>query len=225
MKKVLALHGFLGSSGDFDSLKKSFVEPELDFHALDLFQLWKQGIRTKEKVFKYIVENFSNSTLVGYSMGGRILGELFSRDPGFFKGLCLISSGDGLRSTNQEQMRGDFESHWLHKFSTEAPQKVLNDWNSLPIFDSDTGLVDAKTLKLDPVYLEFQLKVLGRQRQSPYFSKISRMPNVVFICGRFDLKYRAYTSDFRNSYVINGGHRLLKSGDIDKLRQILEKLL
>jgi pimeloyl-ACP methyl ester carboxylesterase len=123
--KGLAIHGFLGSSRDFESFSK------LNIKAIDLADYadctW-ENLPTKLKDLVNTAD-----FIIGYSLGGRVAFHTLSV-LGQVKPLFLISSG----LERADDSRTNFDKRWAERLSSSEPwASVMDDWNSQPLFQFD----------------------------------------------------------------------------------------
>ncbi len=131
---LVFVHGFLGSPmewlpvinylDEFNCVPISF--PKL--HRYDVQSL-------ADSIYEY-TRSLGKSHFIGYSLGGRILLELYSKRPEFFSSLTLESVNPGIKTNEERKSRLDSDLKWamlLH----ENPDRFYIEWYQQPIFGFD----------------------------------------------------------------------------------------
>ncbi len=178
-KTIVFLHGFLGSSKDWEPLFSflpsfSCIGRNLPGHANTPFS-----------------ENFSIDIqkapfhLVGYSMGGRLAMRYALDHPKNVKKLILISTHPGLISLEEKKEREESDALWAHLLSTKPIDEFLQRWYDQPIFNSFRPDFSMRRHH-DKTALAKALVHYGLSRQ-PFLY----LPNAVHIVGEHDAKFRA----------------------------------
>jgi pimeloyl-ACP methyl ester carboxylesterase len=188
-------HGFLGSPSDFNFLpKRAHIKiHDLRSETLDV------GLCPED-------------ILIGYSMGGRFALELAAKVDFQIHKLILINAHPGLNNDEERNQRSSWEDEILLKMN--GPE-FINEWNALPIFQSDRPL---KELPLEELLV--WRKVFDRFRLSKQMNYLplctEHKDKVLWLIGDKDRKYRALAqkeltlSGLRFRFV-NGAHRLFQS--------------
>jgi len=112
---VVALHGFLGSPGDFSGWQGI----SLDSHLVP-FEDFAEAVP-------------AGDVLVGYSLGGRLALHALIAEPKRWKAAVIISAHPGLASHLREE-RLERDCLWAERFLQDPWEKVINDWNSQEVF-------------------------------------------------------------------------------------------
>lgn len=196
---LVFLHGFMGSHKDFapmiEELKSDFFCICLDlpghgqskaclFNSYSDFQLLIEKSLAPYKEFKL--------SIVGYSMGGRIALQLFSKFT--IKSLILISSKVEPLTKEQKKLRALLEQKWIKKLAKDSFSNFLTKWYSSPLFSSLTSSqlseVISRREKEDPKLLAKVLKHLSPIHlfaPESFFSEF-KSP-LLYLTGSLDQKY------------------------------------
>ncbi len=173
MKRLLFLHGFLGSPSD-----------------------WKSVIIAFQKNYEYSFQSAEAADVViGYSKGGRKGLSLFQSLKA--KKLILIASHPGLETQEEIEERRRFEAHWLRILEQESLTRFLELWYSLPLFNTlkeipkERFSLSKEEIKRD--FLDFSLTT-----QASFWNKIE-IP-FLYIVGEKDLKYRKIGEKLQSIY-------------------------
>lgn len=138
-KPVFFFHGFWGQASDFDFLKASSIN--YDVQSIEYTQHeflspenfisdWGHGF------WRWVDENKIQTPLraVGYSQGGRLLLQAFALAPERFESLVLISSHPGLQSFQEKEQRLSHDRKWAQDFRTLDWSTLQSTWNSQGVF-------------------------------------------------------------------------------------------
>jgi 2-succinyl-6-hydroxy-2,4-cyclohexadiene-1-carboxylate synthase len=133
---LIFLHGFLGNSHEFDSitplLKDKFNCITLDLNSATSFSLKNMADYVRESLKKL---NVQRAHFWGYSMGGRVLLELYRNYPEMCLSLTLESTSLGLKDPHERNNRIKMDSDWANLISTNA-ELFLEKWYSQVLFSS-----------------------------------------------------------------------------------------
>ncbi|MEM0896362.1 MAG: alpha/beta fold hydrolase [Verrucomicrobiota bacterium] len=206
-----ALHGMLGRPGDWDSL------PELELHAVDLFEVDPKPMPEWGKQFSRIEGNESASrVLLGYSMGGRLALHALLTDPGRWRSAIIVSAHPGLRHAADREIRLRNDQEWARKVRTQEWEAFLEEWNAQPVFGGADlmGSTAPGATRRERMALAFERWSLGRQEDlRGQFRRID-FP-VLWVTGERDSKFCELASEavagfplFRHEVVGNAGHRV-----------------
>lgn len=196
MKNLILLHGFLGSPKDFLDWSQSFS----GFRVLPLHHSLKLQNFSLKNLAKNILEQIEHTGIqkahfVGYSMGGRILLELYRLRPKIFETLCLLSTNLGLDNESLKKERVQKDQAWA-KLLKENPDLFLEKWYSQELFKSLKKMPQfSKTLEerkknLTPTHAQVLLE--ASQAVNPnHFDLVGHISvPLLAMVGEFDLKYR-----------------------------------
>lgn len=182
-KKIIALHGFLGTSTDWE--KFSFNHP---FIAPNLFHPQKINFTEFAADFN---EKFAGkeNIILGYSMGGRLALHCLIDSPNKWKAAIIISAHPGLITDYEKQERLKNDKKWLQKFQTENFDTVMLEWNAQPIFNRENPLNVNKRDYTNQM-LEQCLDGWSLGRQGNLNEQIPKLPMpILWIVGENDLKF------------------------------------
>ena len=221
-QSLVFIHGFLGQATDWQPIVSTLGSGRTSFHCLDL----NQDFSISELNFQNWTDAFLHWTkkqkisapmcLVGYSMGGRLIGPLLEK--GFANRAVFLSSQFGLPADDFQQRaeRRLFNQTWAQKFLNEPWQKVSADWNQQAIFNQSTAPV-RKESDFDRQKLAAMLTGFSISEQKDYSSLWQRNDlKTLYMAGENDLKYLALAQEIQAKanntqvrIIKNAGHRLL----------------
>lgn len=125
-KRILALHGFLGSPADFKPLALSgLYAPSIFNLAPTSFSSWLQRFLQP-----------CPAIIMGYSMGGRIALHALVDNPNQFKAAIIIAAHPGLKSEQERAQRRECDRQWAERFRQEAWNDLMHAWNQQPVLRS-----------------------------------------------------------------------------------------
>ncbi len=185
-KKIYALHGFLGTSTDWDKFNfyAPLTAPNL-FHSkktLNILEFASDFNQNK------VLEGQEN-ILLGYSMGGRLALHSLIDSPNKWKAAIIISAHPGLITEYEKQERFKSDKNWLQKFQTEDFDAVMSEWNDQPIFNKDNPLNLSKGDYTDQM-LEQCLDDWSLGLQDDLREAITKLPMpILWIVGEKDFKF------------------------------------
>lgn len=205
---VLLLHGFAGSSADWEPLAGGVAEA--GFRAV-LVDLPGHGATDRPRdAGRYAIEETALDLVdlladrgldaahwVGYSMGGRVALYVAATRPDRVTSLCLESASPGIeaeparaeRRTADERLAADIEARGIDWFA--------DSWGAKPIFATQQALPDAvratlraRRLANDPAGLAGSLRGLGQGVQPYLGARLGavRCP-ALLVTGSRDAKY------------------------------------
>ena len=189
---LVFLHGFLGTSADFDP-----VCSHLSMHHCIKIDLPGHGAAPFTENFFDIMPSFPKMHLIGYSMGGRLAMQYAAALPEKIESLTLLSASVGLNSPQEKQKRYEADQLWARKMR-QSFDDFLTEWYDQPIFAGFTPDLTMRK-KQNPTELAKALIHYSLGRQNALQPK-----NATFIVGERDVKYRAL---YPQAIVIpNAGH-------------------
>jgi len=124
---ILALHGNVGSTKDFDLL---FGEESI--LPVNLWSMAHLSLPEVAKELKKLVADNSENErgLLGYSMGGRIALQALGADPDFWDFAIIISAHPGLPNLNEREERKRRDQQWADLIRSDGWEAFLEQWNA-----------------------------------------------------------------------------------------------
>lgn len=228
---IVCLHGFGGSSSDFDFLAShpGLKIPEKEFWAPDYMkqELIKPLNIWVDEFCDLISHKFSKKvTLLGYSQGGRLGLNAIYRRPDLFSSGLLLSTSPGCFSKESQHSRQQFERTWQKHFSTWSWEQILLNWNQLPVFD-ETSSISLDTSISRKNYIEALSAWSPTQHLFDAEELKSISTPIQWIAGEADEKYKQLALEMGKINPLfcfeirpRVGHRLL----VDDPEAIVEKI-
>ncbi len=221
MKKILFLHGFMGSSEDSHFLKslpvKIFAPSLIDILEKDSF----------DSLYDYIDE-INPDFLYGYSMGGRLALDYLAkriRPHDHAKALTHVilesSALFNLSSTDKRERLVQDQSR-AHQITSDFPA-FLSQWYELPLWGNINESTKAQWIKERIAHNQIQQKELAYLIENlsparfdlPKFSQLPQNLKYIYFYGEEDLKYSQMIKDselpktlFECFCAPNSGHNI-----------------
>lgn len=219
MKKIAFVHGFLGSPEDM----RPFFIKGAENRSIDLVPFISKEAPVKE--LSIALESYD--VLVGYSFGGRLLGEIKKQNLLRNKKWVLISSRHTPYQKTEIKSRELFRAK-LKNLVEEDMTFFLEYWDSLPLFSGhimndfrdEHGLV-SKIWKREVI-----IRYLEKHFNSEQFNPAPDS-NVHYVYGGKDTKYAEEASRLQDIFQVHKmhdvGHRALFE-DVEQFNEILLKI-
>ena len=223
------MHGFLGSSSDWQSIVKELTSDfyclaiDLPGHGLSEIDDSKDSYAI-ENTAMYIIEflrdnKFEKCNFVGYSMGGRIAIYLAIHYPDYFNKIIIESAQPGIKDDIEREQRKKHDKNLAQKLISEPFQEFLEFWYNQLIFETlknhknFANLLQSR-LKNNPQKLAKSLQEIGTGIQPSLWKDLYKIENpCLLITGEFDTKYQKIFSKmhkeiYSSNFVVlkNSGH-------------------
>ena len=143
-RKVICLHGFLGTGADFEILADHYVDHPIliapnfpDFTCAPSKQPWnwKDCLDTLD-AFIQEEANDDDVILLGYSMGGRIALQYALEYPQRLSKLVLVGATPGLPDPMERQERATADTALANALIQQSLQSFLDNWNKQDLIQS-----------------------------------------------------------------------------------------
>ncbi len=224
MSHVLALHGFTGAPESFAELAAllpsgALLCPALSGHGLAPNTASQDFAAEVERLAAWLRARSSERVVVlGYSLGARVALGLCVSHPELFSAALLIGVNPGLGTDAERRERIAWETHLIELLETEGLTAFLTEWESLPLFASQSALSPERRSAQRRIReshlaagLAHALRALGTGRMpdlSPQLGSIS-FP-VTLMVGEQDAKFRALAE--RTLPALREGHLAVVPG-------------
>jgi len=206
-KKILFIHGLLGSTSDFYPIIKPLSQ-HFDCLSVDLpghgKAVWREQV-SKQAILEELSEIVllhEISYIIGYSLGGRLAMELDSLKPHLTEKLVIISSHPGLQK--EEFLLRSQQIDMLQKLLEHSTKAFLNYWYSQPLFITLSRRKMLKKRKnLNTSAIKWMLDELSLIKQPQLWLHLKLSSSkYFFICGKNDTYYRNLYSVFSQKKAI-----------------------
>ncbi len=235
-KSVFFIPGFMGQACEGDFLKEAFKE----VHSFNYFDYDVSAILEGLRIQ---IEEKKPQVIYAYSMGGRLLLELYNSNRLNFKAEKVV-----LESVGLELLEGEKRQERLN-IDMKRSQDLLNsfgdfirEWYKLPLWQlSDLEyhkMVETKLALFEhqsffsEVLLHFSPGAFpkdGHMRKNP-MDMVSHQENFIYLAGLLDKKYTAIVSELMNSKLANA-HVIKEAGHNihfqkpERISQLMKKLI
>lgn len=191
LSEIYALHGFLGSAGDWDLVLKGFQNTKT--YAENIVNGPTEGSMEKWASWfnKKLEKKKNRRILLGYSLGGRLGLHVLHHSPNLWDCAIFVSSHPGLKNDSERRDRLVEDKMWAERFQKDDWNRVISDWNKRQIFDSQNCVFERREEEHDRNKL-FQILEnwsLGHQIDFRPWLKGINIP-IIWIYGNDDLKFR-----------------------------------
>ena len=161
--------------------------------------------------------DIEQTTLVGYSLGGRLALHFSLTYPEIVTRLVLESANPGIGDPNERQKRIEWDETLSERILHEGLGAFLNTWYDLPLFESlnhHPGLkakLRRERIRQSPQDVAAVLGALSPGRQPDLWPHLSRVQvPTLLIAGRLDQKYMGLLGEMNR--VIPNSHFVLLDG-------------
>jgi len=225
--QIVALHGFLGSGQDWDSLEqcldpniKNHLNNKLSFLKINLFSKNESQITSEDLVsFKNLSRKIHQLTdpesikiFLGYSLGGRIGLHLLEQFGHEYSQFIFMSTHPGLTSTKEKSLRETNDLQWLMRLQNLNFDDFLKEWGQQPVFKNDLNLTKNES-DFDLKKLEFALRELSLAQQENKEAVLKQHSSKVkWLVGDHDSKFVDIAEQLKQKKILSGYERILNSG-------------
>jgi 2-succinyl-6-hydroxy-2,4-cyclohexadiene-1-carboxylate synthase len=208
---LVFLHGFLGSSKDWEAVC-SYLPP---CHCIAV-DLPGHGDAPFSPDFDFSIPA-PKFHLIGYSMGGRLALQYAKRHPERIEKLVIASAHTGLPSQEERQERLKIDAEWARQLLELPIDEFLKRWYDQPLFENFKPDFSMRR-KQNPQELALSLMhySLGNQ-------PILNLDRAIYIVGEKDLKYRLLHPEA--ILVLDSGHVVHLENPKEFAKILAEKLL
>ncbi|MCK9210973.1 MAG: 2-succinyl-6-hydroxy-2,4-cyclohexadiene-1-carboxylate synthase [Ignavibacteriaceae bacterium] len=226
-QSVLFLHGFGGSSNDWDEII-SLLGSEFQLIAIDLPGFGKSSKPRTDKFYQtdFLVQlideilcelKLVEVVLAGYSMGGRLALKFAHKHPRKVKALILESSSPGIKTKSERQLRIKSDAELISFINKNSLKDFFTFWQNLPLFASQKNLPIKKQRSIllnkinadSKIGLTNSLKNFGQGEMENLWNKLSeiKIPTLL-LTGALDTKYSAIQLAM-NKLLPNSSHKII----------------
>jgi 2-succinyl-6-hydroxy-2,4-cyclohexadiene-1-carboxylate synthase len=235
MKTLILLHGFLGTPDDFSTWTKSFPKTRV----LPLHLSPNLTHASLKKLAENIFVQLQHAGIIqahfaGYSLGGRVLLELYKLHPEVFESLTLMSSSLGIHEPQEKPPRLKKDQDWA-KLLASNPQLFLQKWYEQELFSQFKQMpgfekrLEIRKKNLTPNHAKLLVDASPAANPDHYDLVSQIQVPVLVLVGELDVKYRNLWSNliaklpgFKLKIIANTGHVVHLENPSDTMTEILE---
>lgn len=201
-RTVLFLHGFLGSSDDWEEIANELnvraILVDLPGHGASIGltdeEMQHENILTS--LVEIIKEECSEPCdIVSYSMGARYAFGLLCKYPSSVGKVVIESGTPGIEDEAERTERRNADALLAEQIRSEDFKEFLDSWYKMDLWgdirshENFNKMFETRALNNQKVIAR-SLEIMGTGNQDSYWSKIADIENdVLFITGSKDLKY------------------------------------
>lgn len=232
MKKIFLLHGFLGSSQDWDPVKdhidqdretkivtpnflslQNKFEPQLLVDDLESFDSLITKLRALHEID--FVKN-EKRIFVGYSLGGRIGLNWLRQFPNDFDHWVFVSTNPGLRTEKDRADRAQSDQAWLDQLHKDNLEEFCAKWNNQAVFHATNENFQMNQIQLlDRLKLTKCFSSLSLAKQQDHREIIKKNEKkLTWVVGKNDEKFVYVAEELRANRILKdfismeAGHRV-----------------
>ncbi|MCA9873659.1 MAG: 2-succinyl-6-hydroxy-2,4-cyclohexadiene-1-carboxylate synthase [Anaerolineales bacterium] len=212
-RPLLLLHGFTGSSRNWGDIVPTLAER---FMVITVDLLGHGRTPSPTRPARYMMEAaaadlidlldqlaIEQTSLLGYSMGGRLALYLAAQYPQRWQALILESASPGLKEKAEQIERRQSDNALAKRIEGEGLEAFVDYWESLPLWASQAQLpAETRTelrrqrLQNNPVGLANSLRGMGTGAQPSQWRRLSKLNlPVLLVVGELDAKFLAINQE------------------------------
>ena len=249
IKNVLFIHGFTGSSHDWDNIIIHLPE-NFNYYAIDLIGHGDSDSPAEKNLYNVDslvnqLKEFSAKVIndkfifIGYSMGGRIALSYAVKYPETLEGLILESSTAGIKDENGRKERIKRDEEIVDYIINHSIGEFIEYWMDLDIFNtqkrfSNSKLKEIKKSKLNnnKIGLSNFLRGFGTGQMPPLYDQIKNIEaKTLLITGDLDEKFRLINNEMlalfpsaKHISIKNSGHNTHLESPVAFIKTVSEFL-
>lgn len=240
---LVLLHGFMGNSDDWADIvpllsdRWRCITIDLPGHGKTKTE-GAESFRMEacaESITSLLDElDISRSSLMGYSMGGRLAMYLAVNYSNRFDSVIIESASPGLETTQEREMRIEHDHALAELLMTMPLNQFVEQWYWQALFatiDRDSAKfadMVQRRLQGDPKGLSMSLRFMGTGSQPSLWRELGRIVSpLLLIVGRHDAKFRQIAEDIcdrciaaRAVIIDNAGHNVHFENPEEYVKQV-----
>ena len=231
LKNVLFIHGFTGSSYDWEQIIQILPE-KFNYYTIDLIGHGNSESPSDSALYsadsivnqlKEFISKFFNETiiLIGYSMGGRAALSYSVKYPETVEGLILESTTAGINDENERKDRIKKDEEMANYIVNHSIEEFIESWMDMDIFNtqkrfSNSKLKEIKRSKINnnKTGLSNFLRGFGTGQMPPLYDQLKNIKSkTLLITGDLDEKFRLINNEMVSLFpsakhisIKNSGH-------------------
>ncbi|MDP1607861.1 MAG: alpha/beta hydrolase [Chlamydiales bacterium] len=206
---LYALHGFLGSTSDWDFFKAEHFGVNT-LIPVDLFTSCHGSSLTTWAM--QFINHFDPSLLMGYSLGARAALHALLLQPTRWKAAILISCHPGLRSEQERLKRIEHDQVWAEKFLSKPWNDLLEEWNHQKVLVTSRP-INRHEMAYDRNTLAYVLRAWSLGLGQDLREEIARLPfPILWIYGEKDEPYNSLAHSLSFAHPLSSLECIAQSG-------------
>ncbi len=224
MRILWSLHGNLQQPAVWDVLFCSLLETGKDVVvqpvnlwetlASDCWQ-WGYDFCNRVRLSSQVVAS-TQHYLLGYSLGGRLAMHALLADPGLWAGAIIVSADPGIADPQLKEDCLRRDRTWANRFLTEPWDKLLREWDALPVFYGRPCLTSRLEANFDRQKIAHGFEAYSKGRMDHLAPQLNRLSlPMAYITGSDDHRYShigqtlmATGTNLTHIEIYDAGHRV-----------------
>jgi 2-succinyl-6-hydroxy-2,4-cyclohexadiene-1-carboxylate synthase len=197
--EIVFVHGFLGGPEDFDPLRRML--PRYRIRTVDLLEYRGRELEALSRELARTVVKQPTCSIIGYSLGGRIVLRLAEWFPQVAARFIAISAHPGLRDPAERARRAAADDRLADGLLRDGMEAFVDRWYAQPLFDTLRGHPDFTAIRDrrsggPPGPWAAILRGCSPGRTEPTWDALRPLgKRLVFIAGELDPKYRLVAAE------------------------------
>ena len=134
----------------------------------------------------------AREVLIGYSMGGRLALHALIDEPGLWDLAIVVAADPGSSDPGINKAALDRDEYWAARLSTEPVDKVITDWDKLPVFGGRENLSPRNLSNLNASDIADVMVRFSKGHQRDLSASLTTLKTpVAYVSGSEDEKYGA----------------------------------
>ncbi len=227
-KNVILLHGFTGSSKDWEEIIPR-LSPNYNYYTIDLIGHGNSDSPSDNEFYNTasLIEQLrefavkitkDKFVLIGYSMGGRAALSYSIKYPGSIAGLILESTTAGIKDEEEKIKRIKKDEELAEFIKNHSIEEFIDYWMNLDIFDTQKRFANSKLTVIknskinnSKIGLSNSLKGFGAGIMPNYFDELKNLNfKTLLITGDLDEKFILINNEMVNLFP-SAKHTSLKN--------------
>jgi len=227
-KNVILLHGFTGSSKDWEEIIPR-LSPNYNYYTIDLIGHGNSDSPSDNEFYNTasLIEQLrefavkitkDKFVLIGYSMGGRAALSYSIKYPGSIAGLILESTTAGIKDEEEKIERIKKDEELAEFIKNHSIEEFIDYWMNLDIFDTQKRFANSKLTVIknskinnSKIGLSNSLKGFGAGIMPNYFDELKNLNfKTLLITGDLDEKFILINNEMVNLFP-SAKHTSLKN--------------
>lgn len=213
---IVLFHGFTSTQDTWDRVSEALID-DYQVLTIDLPGHGKTKVAENKTMndfsddFRALLDHLEIKKvhLLGYSMGGRTALSFANYYPEMIQSLILESASPGIADPKMRKKRHIADQALAEKILTEGVEAFVNDWEALPLFDTQKNLSDqiqkeVRTERLSQTKwgLSMSLVYMGTGRQTSWWDSLKNADYpVTLIVGSEDPKFIQTNKQMNELYI------------------------
>ena len=222
MKTLWCIHGNLQQPDVWQPFISvlSHQYSDIQINAVNLWDTLADSAWTWAREFCNVVQTVSTPAtqnyLVGYSLGGRLAMHTLLIKPGLWSRATIVSADPGIADPQLKEDCLRRDRTWANRFLTEPWDKLLREWDALPVFYGRPCLTSRLEANFDRQKIAHGFEAYSKGRMDHLAPQLNRLSlPMAYITGSDDHRYShigqtlmATGTNLTHIEIYDAGHRV-----------------